>query len=61
MMVRIGRSSGPMTDQVVESEFTAQEIEVVKDVLGMVNKVTSNKEGWFVQVNEGPIVVPEVK
>lgn len=68
MKIRIGRTSGPCTDQVVESddfvgdEPMFSEIETIKDALAMVNKVSGNKEGWFIQVGEeGPIVVPEVK
>lgn len=66
MKIRIGRTSGPCTDVVVESDdfdgVKRGELELVKDVLAMVNKVSGNKEGWFIQVGEeGPIIVPEVK
>lgn len=63
MIVRIGRSTGPCTDEVVESDFQdAEPIELIKDVLAMVNKVSGNKEGWFIQIGEeGAIIVPEVQ
>lgn len=63
MKIRIGRTSGPCTDKVVETEeFCPYEKNTIKDVLAMVNKVSGNKEGWFIQVGEeGPIIVPEVK
>lgn len=50
MIVRIGRSSGPVTDLPVESDFGVHELELVKDVIAMVNRVTRDREGWWVEV-----------
>ena len=47
MRVAIGRNSGPVTDLQIESDFTLDQLEIVKDVLMMVNKASNNKERWY--------------
>lgn len=60
MNVSIGRTSGPCTDEEVVGDFTPADLETIKDVLAMVNAASSNKEGWFVRMEDGPVVVPSV-
>lgn len=59
--VKIGRTSGPCTDVEVESDFDLDDpetIDIIKDVLAMVNKVTGDKDGWYVVVTDGRIIIP---
>lgn len=57
MIVSIGRSNGPCTDLQVESDFSEEQIETIKDVVAMVNSATGNKEEWYVIVDGGPLTV----
>jgi hypothetical protein len=52
-----------MTDEEVEFELTPYEMSLCydlafKDALALVNRVTGNKEGWFIQLGDGPIITP---
>lgn len=58
VMVTIGRSSGPITDVMVESTFDEEDIATVKDTLAMVNKASGNKERWWIVLDNGDEVVP---
>lgn len=57
--IGIGRTSGPVTDADYESEFTPEQVDLVKDVIAMVNKVTNGKEDWYVVI-DGVVIVPEI-
>lgn len=59
--VEIGRTSGPCTDEEVQSYFRPEEVDLIKDVVAMVNKATGDKEGWYVRVENGPSIVPSVR
>lgn len=59
--VRIGRTSGPITDLDCEVDFEASELHTVADVLAAINKCTNNKEGWYYQVQGQPVTVPVTK
>jgi hypothetical protein len=50
MKIRIGRSSGPITDREAEIDIREDEMETVKDVLAAVNAVSGGRESWYVGV-----------
>lgn len=60
MLVEIGRSSGPCTDKPVEMEIAAGNIDLVKDVLAVVNRASSDKESWYVVI-DGKMVIPVLR
>ncbi len=59
--VHIGRTSGPCTDMEVQSDFYASELSTIEDVLAMINRVTDDKERWYIRVDDGPEKIPTVK
>jgi hypothetical protein len=42
--------NGSIVDREIESEFGIHELDLVKDVIGIINLVTHGKEDWFVRV-----------
>jgi hypothetical protein len=51
VVVKIGRTSGPVVDKEVESVFLEEHRELIKDIVAMVNAATNNKEGWYVELD----------
>lgn len=61
--VKIGRTSGPITDRDVGSDFTSlttHDVEMMKDIMGMVNSVMNGKEDWWIQFGDGPMIIPSL-
>src|SRR5262245_51458564 len=54
--VTLFRSSGPSTDVAITSEFEPAHLEIVKDVVGMVNAVSRNHEGWTVSHRDEQVI-----
>ena len=60
--VQIYRKSGPSTDQCVEADFPDDQLQTIKDVLGMVNAVSGDVEGWYCHVvGTNKIVIPHAE
>lgn len=55
--VLIGRTSGPPNDHEVGSELFDHEVDLFKDVIAMVNKVSEDKERWWVEI-DGERTIP---
>lgn len=56
--IQIGRVNAPSTDIDVDSDFEETQIEIVKDVIGMVNRCSQNKDQWYVIIDDGPKIIP---
>lgn len=54
------RTSGPVTDVEAATDVGPHELDLVKDVIAIVNRVTGNKEDWYVKLPDGSVVVPVV-
>lgn len=60
VVIAIGRSTAPIGEMDVASEFASSEVDLVKDVIAMVNATTGTKDGWYVVV-DGVMTIPFLK
>jgi len=58
MKVAIGRINGPSLDHEVEADFPETSLDLIKDVLTMVNKVSNDREKWYLRLDNGSAIIP---